>query len=495
MNSPNDVAFQSATELVRAIQDRRISSLELLELYIERFERLNPVINAIVATDFENARRRARQADDALSKNEYWGVLHGLPITIKDSIEVTGMPCTSGAPELKNNLPGRNADVVQALLDAGAIVFGKTNLPFYAMDFQSYNDVYGQTNNPWDVSKIPGGSSGGSAAALAAGLTGLEIGSDIGGSIRNPAHFCGVFGLKPSFDIIPMRGHIPPPPGVFKGAYSLPGDIAVVGPLARSAKDLDLILDLIVAPPEYLKTAWSVHLPPARKKRLQDYKIALWLDDPVFPVDTLVGDAIQKTADELVKYGAKIQEEKPDIDFARSHEVYTQLLSAVSSPGLPRDIFEQALGEVPNLVETDKGYQAQWVRGTTMLHRNWLSLNYERLKLRQRWADFFTEFDIFLCPAAPVTAFAHDHSPFFERTLAVNQEHRPYADTLLGWAGLTCVAYLPATIAPIGLAENGMPVGVQVVGPYLEDKTSIHFAGLLEETIGGFMVPAGFKTS
>ncbi len=488
-----ELAFQSATELAGSIRGRRISSLELLELYMERFERLNPSINAIVATDFENARHRARQADDALSKDENWGVLHGVPITIKDSIEVSGMPCTSGAPELKNHLPDRHADVVQALIDAGAIVFGKTNLPFYAMDFQSYNDDYGQTNNPWDVSKTTGGSSGGSAAVLASGLTGLEIGSDIGGSIRTPAHFCGVFGHKPSFGIVPIRGHIPPPPGIFKGAYSLSGDIAVVGPLARSAKDLDLSLDVIVAPPAYLKTAWNIHLPPARKKRLQDFKIAIWLDDPVFPVDTLVGDALQRAVDELTKCGVRIQEKKPDIDFAKSHEVYTQLLSAVSSPGLPRDIFDQALAETPNLLETDKDYRAQWVRGTTLLHRNWLSLNYERLKLREKWAEFFTKFDIFLCPAAPVTAFPHDHSPFFDRTLTVNQNRGPYADTLLGWAGLTCVTYLPATIAPVGLAKNGLPVGIQIVGPYLEDKTSIQFAGLLEETMGGFVAPPGFK--
>jgi amidase len=488
----DEFAFQSATELTLAIQDRQISSVELLELYIERFERLNPAINAIVATDFENACARARQADDALSKGENWGLLHGLPMTIKDSIEVTGMPCTSGAPELKDHFPDRNADVVQTLLDAGAIVFGKTNLPLYALDFQSYNEVYGQTNNPWDVSKIPGGSSGGAAVALAAGLTGLEIGSDIGGSIRNPAHFCGVYGHKPSFGIIPMRGHIPPPPGLYRGDYALIADIAVIGPLARSAKDLDLVLELIVGPPKHLKTAWNIKLPQPRKDNLQDYKIALWLDDPAFSVDNVVADSIQKIIDELAKSGARIEERKPDIDFARSHEVYTQLLTAVSSAGLPQDIFNQALSEVPNLLEADKGFQAQWVRGTTILHRDWSMLNYERLIMRQKWADFFTEFDILLCPVVPITAFPHDHSPFFDRTLKVNQDLRPYSDTLLAWAGLTCVAYLPATIAPVGLAKNGLPVGIQIVSPYLEDKTSIHFAELLEETIGGFTAPPGF---
>jgi amidase len=489
----NEFVFQSATELTRAIQDRRISSVELLELYIQRFQRLNPVINAIVATDFENARGRARMADEALAKGENWGPLHGLPMTIKDSFEVIGMPCTSGAPEFKNNMPGRNAHVVQNLLDAGAVVFGKTNLPVYAMDFQSYNDVYGQTNNPWDVSKIPGGSSGGAAAALAAGLTGLEIGSDIGGSIRNPAHFCGVYGLKPSFDIIPMRGHIPPPPGIFKGDYSLTADIAVAGPLARSTNDLDLVLDLIVAPPKHMKRAWNIKLPQARKRDLKDYKIGLCLNDPVFPVDTQVADVIQNVIDTLAKMGVKIEEKKPDIDFARSHEIYTQLLSGVSGAGLPQEIFDQALDEASNLLESDKGYRAQWLRGVTLSQRNWSKLNYQRMKLRQKWANFFREFDIFLCPVAPVTAFPHDHSPFFDRKLTLNDESRAYADTLLAWAGLTCVAYLPATSAPIGLAKNGLPVGVQIVSAYLEDRTSIHFARLLEESIGGFVAPPGYE--
>ena len=489
----NEFAFQSATELTRAIQDRRISSVELLALYIERFERLNPVINAIVATDFENARGRAQKADEALSKGENWGPLHGLPMTIKDSFEVIGMSCTSGAPEFKYNMPDRNAHVVQAILDAGAVVFGKTNLPLYALDFQSYNDVYGQTNNPWDVSKTPGGSSGGAAAALAAGLTGLEMGSDIGGSIRNPAHFCGVYGLKPSFDIIPMRGHVPPPPGIFKGEYSLTADIAVAGPLARSANDLDLIMDLIVAAPKYMQTAWNIKLPQARKRNLKEYKIALCLDDPVFPVDTQVADAIQNVIDELAKKGVTIVERKPEIDFARSHEIYTQLLSAVSAAGLPQEIIDQALDESSHLLESDKAYSAQWLRGVTLSQRNWSKLNYQRMKLRQKWADFFREFDIFLCPAASVTAFPHDHSPFFDRKLTLNNGTRAYADTLLAWAGLTCVAYLPATSAPIGLAKNGLPVGVQIVSAYLEDKTSIHFTRLLEESIGGFVAPPGYE--
>ncbi|MBW2144220.1 MAG: amidase, partial [Deltaproteobacteria bacterium] len=198
----SEFAFKSATQLVRDIREGRISSSELLELYLERVERFNPDLNAIVATDIENARAKAKAADKAIANGDKTGPLHGLPITIKDTLEVKGMPCTSGAPLLKNHMPANNADVVQSLIDAGAIVFGKTNVPLYGGDMQSFNDVYGTTNNPWDLKRTPGGSSGGAAASLSAGLCGLDMGSDIGGSIRTPSHFCGLYGHKPSFGIV-----------------------------------------------------------------------------------------------------------------------------------------------------------------------------------------------------------------------------------------------------------------------------------------------------
>jgi amidase len=433
----SETAFQSATNLLKAIRDRRISSVELLELYIERYEKLNPKINAVVAIDLENARARAKAADEALNKGDNWGPLHGLPITIKDSIEVVGMPCTSGAPVLKNHMPARNADVVQILLDAGAIIFGKTNLPLYAQDIQSYNEVYGQTNNPWDVTRVPGGSSGGAAAALAAGLTPLEIGSDIGGSIRNPAHFCGVYGHKPTFNIVPMRGHIPPPPGIFPGDYSLDGDIAVVGPLARSVEDIELVMDLIVSPDKPRQRAIRFKLPKPRKKNLKNYRIGLWIDDPAFPVDTVVIDRIQSVADKLAKAGARVEDKRPDIDFRRSHEVYSNLLHSVTSGGLPQEIFEQAVTEAQSLSENDKSPRSMWLRGTTLLHRRWIQMDYQRLIMRQKWADFFEDFDVLLCPVVSVTAFPHDHSEFFDRTLKVNNNERPAS---LGRTDLCCLS-------------------------------------------------------
>lgn len=488
-----DLAFQSTTDLVNAIKRRRIQSIELLELYIERMQHHNPKINAIVATDLDNARKRALAADKALAKGESWGALHGLPMTIKDSFEVVGMPCTSGSPDLKDYQPTKNAFVVQKLLDEGAVIFGKTNLPLFAMDLQSYNKVYGQTNNPWNQDRVPGGSSGGAAAALAAGLTGLEMGSDIGGSIRNPAHFCGVFGHKSTFGIVPLIGHIPPPPGTYPGEYTTDTDIAVAGPMARSANDLDLVMDLITSPQGPQTTAWSIELPPPRKKILKEFRIGLWLNDPAFPTDINVLDCLQNAVDTLIKAGARIEENRPDIDFVRSHEIYHQLLTATTSAALPREMFDSTLDAAKNLSDDDRGDLARGIRGTTILHRNWLGLNYARTMIRETWADFFKEFDILLCPAVSITAFPHDHTEdFFARKLVVNDEDRSYFDTAVAWAGLTGMAYLPSTIAPVGLAPNGLPVGIQIVAPYLEDRTSIHFAKLIEDTVSGFISPPGF---
>jgi amidase len=487
-----DLHYMSATQLVALIKSKKISSAELLEVYADRFKRFNPAVNAIVAVDFENARASAKRADEALARGEDWGALHGLPMTVKDTIEVAGMPCTSGTVKLKTHVPKKDADVVKSLRGAGVIIFGKTNVPIFGQDFQTFNDVYGQTNNPWDAARVPGGSSGGAAAALAAGLTPLEIGSDIGGSIRNPAHFCGVFGHKPSYDIVSFRGHIPPFPGLFPGEYTIGGDIAVIGSLARSAADLELVLDIIAGPKKPMQTAWKLNLPPPRKIRLSEFNVGVWLDDPDFPVDAMVGDCLSNLADMLAKQGVKFLNKRPEINFKDCHDIYTRLLTAVPNAALPKAVFDQMLADLPKLSEDDKSFRAQLIRGTTLRHRDWVVLDYLRLLMRQKWADYFRQFDVLLCPAVPVTAFAHDYHDFFSRTLKVNNVERSYADTMSAWAGLTCVSYLPATVAPIGKAKDGMPVGVQIVGPYLEDKTPLRFAGLIEEMTGGFKAPPGF---
>lgn len=502
-------AFQSATKLTQAIRDRLVSSTDLLELYIERYERLNPKINAIVATNLETARSRARQADEALARGENWGPLHGLPITIKDSMEVVGMPCTWGHPPFKDFMPKRNAAAVQPLLDAGAVIFGKTNLPLFAMDFQSFNDVYGQTNNPWDLTRSPGGSSGGAAAALAAGLTGLEMGSDIGGSIRSPSHYCGVYGHKSTFGIISFYGQAPP--GTFPGDYSTEVDIAVPGPMARSAEDLDLALGLVAQPPQYQRQAFSIRLPAPRREQLKDYRIGLWLDDPAFPVDSSVGDCLQRAADRLATAGASLSEKRPDINFTDCHRIYKDLLNLATAITIPQDQFEEMVkaaahfspDDQPNLaafikdvfkVQTldDQPNLAAYIRGVVKTHREWQALDYQRTMMRQKWADYFRDMDILLCPVTRVTSFPHDHKKISARVLPVDGRKETCEDALLPWVGLTGVSYLPATVAPVGFSSQGLPVGMQIVGPYLEDRTPIHVARLMEDVTGGFTPPPGF---
>jgi len=486
-----ELAFSSASAIVSAIKTKKITCVELLHYFSDRIERLNPELNAIIQTDWESAEKQAIKADKAIEDGDALGPLHGLPITIKDSLEVADLPCSSGSPDLKDYFPKKNADVVQSLIDAGSIVMGKTNMPLYGGDIQSFNDIYGRTNNPWDKTRTPGGSSGGAAAALAAGLTGLEMGSDIGGSIRTPAHFCGVYGHKPSFGIVPDRGHIPPPPGIFTGDYSLIADLVVVGPLARNAEDLSLVMDLIVSPEKPDKKAWQIQLPKPRKTNVKDFRIGLWLDDPACPVDTQIKDQIQNAADMLAKKGVTIKDKQPDIDFLESSKMYLSLLAAIMGSGFPKKMFDDLIQAEKGLSDNDQSYMAQHIRGTIQLHRNWISMDAMRQIMRQKWADYFLEYDAMLCPVAPVAAIPHDHDFMYDRTLTVNGEKRPYLD-LTGWAGITGVVYLPATVAPIGVTTEGLPVGVQIVGPYLEDKTTIHLAKLMEDVVGGFIPPPGF---
>ena len=489
-----ELAFLSAIELTDMIQQKKITSVELLEIYLQRIKRHNPALNAIVAMDEKASLLQAQKADAALAKGESWGPLHGLPITIKDTFEVAGLPCTSGSPKLKNHIPTKNAVAVQSLLNAGAVVIGKTNVPLYGGDIQSTNEVYGRTNNPWDENRTPGGSSGGAAAALAAGLTSLELGSDIGGSIRIPAHFCGVYGHKPSYGIVPDQGHIPPLPGIFTGEHSVQIDIMASGPLARSAEDLEMVMDLITGPEKADQTAWKIQLPSPRKNTLKEYRIGLWMDDPACPVDHQAGAVLQSAVDALSRAGAHIEQKKPEIDLAGSIDIFLSLLSSVMGAGATPHQFKKWQEMAAGLKDTDQSHMAKHLRGATQLHNQWFIQDAMRHILRQKWADFFKEFDLLLCPVSPVAAIEHDDRFFYDRQVLINNLPRPYQD-IMGWAGLVGVVGLPATVAPVGITANGLPVGIQIVGPYLEDRTPIHFARLMKDVVGGFVPPPKYSNS
>lgn len=477
--------FQSASELARMIRAKQISSRELTDLYIERIERLDGAVNAVVVRDFERARQAADAADRALAAGEALGPLHGIPMTIKESYDVAGLPTTWGIPEFRDNIASTDAEVVRRYKAAGAHIIGKTNVPRELADFQSFNDIYGTTNNPWDLSRVPGGSSGGSAAALAAGFTALESGSDIGGSIRNPAHFCGVYGHKPTWDIVPPLGHALP-------GMLAPPDIAVMGPLARSAEDLALALDIVAGPDPLTSRGWKLDLPRPTKRSLAEYRVAVWPSDERAPVATEVADRAQQLADQLARLGAKVSDKaRPPVDLDVSYETYLYMLNGVMAAGMPEEQLREMAAYVASLDPADKSQDAVMARAAVQSHGNWLRFNNGRERLRMAWRTFFDEWDILICPQMSTPAFPHDQRAVNERTLVVDNQQVPYFQQIF-WAGTITVAYLPSTVFPTGPSREGLPIGLQAVSAEFNDYVCIDFTRLLAREFGGFVPPPGY---
>ncbi len=482
----NEHAFSAAADLAAEIRARRIGCLELLDFYLARAERFNPALNAIVAWQIDRARERARAADSAVARGETWGPLHGVPMTVKESFDLAGLPSTWGNPPWKDRIATSNAVLVDRLLGAGAVIYGKTNVPLMLADLQSYNEIYGTTNNPWDPSRGPGGSSGGEAAAVAAGLTALGAGSDIAGSLRNPAHYCGIYGHKPSWGLIPIRGHSP-------AGTLAPIDISVVGPMARHAQDLDLAMRVLAGPDGPQQAAWRVELPAPRHRRLGEFRIAVWAELPLCEVDASVADRIEAAIAALARAGAAVDRwARPAIDDGEHHRLFMTLLFAALASRLDDRGFAAQRAIAATLTPMDKGFRAGMARGATLLHRDWAAANEARTRLRYLWREFFGRFDLLLTPVAATAAFAHDHNPDTDgRLLPVNGKALPYHDQLF-WAGLPSLGYLPATAAPIGLTDAGLPVGVQIIGAEGDDLTAIECARLLAVEIGGFVAPPGY---
>ncbi|CAA0114706.1 Acylamidase [Halioglobus japonicus] len=480
-----NILYASPFDLAEAIKAQKLTSSEVLAFFLGRVKQHNPALNAVVALDIERAQARALAADEAVKRGESWGPLHGVPMTIKDALCTEGIVTVGGIPECKDHVPKANAIGVQRYIDAGAIIFGKTNVPFMSSDLQSYNDIYGATNNPWNLERTCGGSSGGAAASVAAGLTPLELGSDIGGSIRTPSHFNGVFGHKPSFGIVSQRGHLPPGEGILSGV-----DLSVVGPIGTSPNDLEKALDILVAPSPEDAKAYTINLPPARTTDPTKLKVAVWADDSFCPVDSEIAAAINAAADSLEQAGALVDRNaRPDINFEKNHLNYTHMLMAAMGSGMPAAVFDM-MKEIAEASDADDFSNITLqARGISSSHREWNSGMEKRAQLRASWATFFNDYDVLLCPCAHITAFPHDHSPdMIARTHTVNGETRDYMD-LLKWAGLTLNALLPVTATPIGVSSEGLPIGVQVVADYLEDKTALAVAKMLEHYHRAFVPP------
>ena len=448
-----DIALMSAVEQISLIRRGEISSQELTEHCIARIESRDGEINAVVTRDFETALTNAKAADAAQKRGEVLGRIHGVPITVKDALQTKGLRSTGGAVELRDNVPERDAPVVDAVRREGAIVIGKTNLPRWSGDIQSYNELFGTTNNPWDLSRGPGGSSGGAAAAVAMGFTSFEIGTDIGGSIRFPAAFNGVWGHKPSFGLLPTTGYLDHVDGGLNEA-----DVNVFGPLARSSQDLDLLVDVMKrnSPP------WIAQL-GSGPTNVRDLRIAAWLDDDFCLVDNEVLQHLESIVEQLESVGVSVDRTaRPEIE--------------------PDDAATLGLWLVQQAISQSTDSDG---RG----HRVWLDQHVRRERIRSRWAEFFRHYDAVIMPVCFVPPFPHQQEgDFGSRTLLCNGEERSYID-VVKWTTMVGMAYLPSTVPPTGLGSSGVPIGCQVVGPYGSDKLTIALAAHIGELMGGYQPP------
>ncbi|WP_353651499.1 amidase [Nakamurella sp. A5-74] len=481
-----NTSFLSAEESAAAVRTGEVTSVELTQEAIARIERDDEVINAICVPDFDRALAAARSADEARARGEDRPLL-GVPVTVKESYNVAGLPTNWGMAQHRNHLPSEDALQVSRLRAAGAVVLGKTNVPVGLQDIQSFNEIYGTTNNPWDHTRTSGGSSGGSAAALASGFGALSIGSDLAGSLRTPAHFCGVYAHKPTLGLVASRGMVAP------DAPALPVDLdlAVVGPMARTARDLALLLDVMAGPdPVTLGLAHTLTFPPARHERLRDFRVLVLDEHPLIPTGSAVRAGVARVADALAGGGASVQRHTPLLpDLTESALLYTQLLFSGSVAHFPVDDYEQLRTRAAGLSADEESLDAVRLRAMVFSHRDWLQVTHLRELHRHAWRQLFAEFDAVVCPITPTPAFPHDHNPDpLERRIDIDGIEHPYFDQLV-WAGLASMPGLPATAIPAGRSPGGLPVGVQLIGPMFHDRTPLKLAELLEQEIGGFEAP------
>ena len=478
--------FATALEAADAIRQRRVSSVELTRLALERIDRFNPALNAVVNVLRDEALAAAGAADEALGRGAARGPFHGVPITLKESFEIRGVRATVGLDALRTHVPEEDSDAVARLRAAGTVILGNTNVPVMLADWQSDNPIYGRSNNPWDLARTPGGSSGGAAAALATGLGYLSMGSDIGGSIRIPAHFCGVYGHKPTIGVISRMGHIPPLPAMRPQQAN---DLAVLGPMARSARDLAAAMQVVGGPGAEDAVAYQWTMPPPRRDRLASYRVGYVLDDALCPVVPAVKEVLSRAVDALGQAGVKLEEGWPgEVDPRAEYRTYRYLLwGAMGPPPGPEEMESLRAAAA----RTDDSLETLRAHALTDPVSRVAAVRAARLRHRAAWQRYFRDHDAFLMPTAFVPAFPHDIRPMPARRLATPDGDRPYED-LLFWITVATVTGLPATTAPVGLTREGLPVGLQIVGPYLEDATPIDLAARMADVIGGFQPPPGY---
>ena len=476
--------FTSATEMLRALRSKQVSAVELLDLHLKRIEQYNGPLNAVVIKDYDRAHESAVAADTARARGED-GKLLGLPLTIKDAIDVQGLPTTCGVPERAQTYPEHDARLVASVRAAGAVIMGKTNVPPNAADWQTDNPLFGRTGNPWNLDRVPGGSSGGAAAAVGAGLTPLEFGSDIGGSIRYPAAWCGIYGHRPSSTAIPDSGHFPGSP--------LPNptlQLNTLGPLARTAEDLALGVDVVAGPDIGEEVAWRLELPAPRHERLSDFRVAIFPGAAWRPVSSEVTGAIEKLAAALRKAGVHVAEAQPDgFGDGRDHnEVFVSIAAAIQGSRLPHEERQARIEILRASADPFAELRAHHLEASAA---EYMALHDRREQYRARWRGFFRDWDILLSPIVIVPAPPHTTVPPDARVVDIDGQTISFR-IQMAYSGLSIMSGVPATSLPIGMSRDGLPVSIQAIGPYLEDYTPIRFAGLVGQEIGGYERPPGY---
>lgn len=471
--------FVSARTQIDRLALRQVSSVDLLEEHVARYQAVNPAINAVVRTSLEAARRRAEELDRLLASGIPAGPLHGLPMTIKDTFDVDGMPATAGAPEYAkrpSNTP--DAAAVARLRAAGAVIWGKTNTPYLAGDSQTNNPVHGRSNNPWDITRTPGGSSGGAAAALATGITPLELGSDIGGSLRFPAHFCGVAALKPTYGRTPLMGHVPPAPGSLAVR-----DLNVAGPMARDVADLRLMFQILAGEPATLQP---------RRTGLKARRIGVWADDKAFPVSATSRTAVELAAEAAADAGAQVLIAKPEIDGLALVDLYLQLLLPILATDMPGTLVKalEAGRPLAKLIARGEPFgRGKWAAYSAATHHDWLRADEVRRRLKRTMSEFFSRWHAIITPVAPTPAFEHiDTGDAVTRLMAVDGKPTPY-HMFHSWIALATVCHLPSVVIPVPRGRGELPCGIQIIGPEGGDMDVLAIAEALEAQLGGFQRP------
>jgi amidase len=470
--------------MVQALRSKAISAAELLELHVERIERLNGRLNAVVVKDYERARKAAAAADAARARGEDRALL-GLPLTIKDAIDVEGLPTACGVPERAQTVPERDARIVASVRAAGAVIMGKTNVPANAADWQTENLLFGRTGNPWNLDRVPGGSSGGAAAAVAAGLVPLEFGSDIGGSIRYPAAWCGVYGHRPSVGVIPDSGHFPGSP--------LPNPtlkLNTLGPIARTAEDLALGFEVVAGPDIGEEVGWRLELPAARHTRLSEFRVGIFPGADWRPVDPQIAAAIETLAGALRAAGATVAEAQPEgFGDGRDHnEVFVSIAAAIQGSRLPTEERKARIASLNAAADPFGPIRAHHLEATAA---EYMALHGRREQYRACWRSFFQGWDVLLAPIVIVPAPPHSTLPSDERVAEFDGKTVSFR-VQSAYSGLSILSGIPGTAIPIGLSADGLPISIQVLGPYLEDRTTLEFARLVAAEIGGYQRPPGY---